>query len=102
MRPSNILDNKTPSETYWKVQLVCIKFQAQSSLEPLLKYNQDQMPLMNQASSKVSRAKFLGNDELFYFISIYKFASFKNPFAMITSLAELYFRFRRFTLLVEI
>ena len=31
--------------------------------------------------------------------SIYKFCSFKNPFAMITSLPELYFRFRRFILL---
>ena len=50
----------------------------------------------------IKSQEFLGNDELFYFISIYKFGSFKNPFAMITSLAELYFRFRRFTLLVEI
>ena len=30
-----------------------------------------------------------------------KFASFKNPFATITSLFELYFRFRRFILLVQ-
>ena len=30
-----------------------------------------------------------------------KFGSSKNPFAMITSLSELYFRFRRFTLLVQ-
>ena len=50
MRPSNILNNKTTSETYWKVQLVCIKFLVQSSLERPLKYNQNQMPLMNQAS----------------------------------------------------
>ena len=50
---------------------------------------------------KVSKAKSLGNDELFCFISIYKFGSFKNPFAMITSLTELYFRFRRFILLVQ-
>ena len=34
------------------------------------------------------------------FISICKFGSFKNPFAMITSLSELYFRFRRFILLI--
>ena len=38
--------------------------------------------------------------ELFCFISIYKFSSFKNPFATITSLSALYFRFRRFILLV--
>ena len=36
-----------------------------------------------------------------YFISICKFGSFKNPFATITSLFELYFRSRRFILLVQ-
>ena len=30
-----------------------------------------------------------------------KFGSFKNPFAMITNLSELYIRFRRFILLVQ-
>ena len=35
------------------------------------------------------------------FSSICKFGSFKNLFSMITSLTELYFRFRRFTLLVK-
>ena len=47
------------------------------------------------------RAKFLGSDGLFCFISICKFGSFKNPFATITSLSELYFRIRRFILLVQ-
>ena len=41
------------------------------------------------------------SDGLFCFSSICKFGSFKNPFPMITSLPELYFRFRRFTLLVQ-
>ena len=50
---------------------------------------------------KVPRAKFLGSNGLFCFISICKFGSFKNPFAMITSLSVLYFRFRRYFLLVE-
>ena len=36
-----------------------------------------------------------------YFISICKFGSFKNPFAMITSLSEFYFRSRKFILLVQ-
>ena len=45
---------------------------------------------------KAVGAKFLGNDELSCFICICKFGSFKNPFAMITSLPEVYFRFRRF------
>ena len=48
MRPSNNLENKTPSDTYRRVQLVCVKAQAHSSLEPPLEYNQDQMSLMNK------------------------------------------------------
>ena len=47
------------------------------------------------------RAKFLGSNGLFCFISICKFGSFKNPFATITSLPELYFRTKRFILLVQ-
>ena len=35
------------------------------------------------------------------FKSICKFGSFKNPFAMTTSLSELYLRIRRFILLVQ-
>ena len=50
-------------------------------------------------SSKVPKTKFLGSDGLFSFTSICKFGSFKSPFALITSLSELYFRFRRFILL---
>ena len=41
MKP-NKLENKTPSDNYWRVQLVCKKVQAHSSLEPPLEYNQDQ------------------------------------------------------------
>ena len=56
------------------------------------------LPLLKTLSNspKVSRANFLGSDGLFCFISICKFGSFKNPFAMITSLSELYFRLKRF------
>ena len=56
---------------------------------------------IGQEIPKVPRAKFLGNDGLFCFISTCKFGSFKNPFATITSLPELYFRFRRFIFLVQ-
>ena len=146
MRPSNNLENKTPSDTSWRIQLVCVKVQAHNSLESPLEYNQDQMPLMNQGSlwsfqpfwelqkcytvfsrqlcfircrrqqlwaveyrrhsrftfventisnlPKVMRAKFLGSDRLFCFINICKSGSFENLFAMITSLSELYFKFR--------
>ena len=41
---------------------------------------------------EVTRAKFLGSNGLFCFISICKFGSFKNPFAMITGLSELYLK----------
>ena len=52
-------------------------------------------------SPKVTTAKFLGSNGFFCFISIWKFGNFKNPFAMITSLSQLYFRIRRFVLLVQ-
>ena len=48
MRTSNNLENKTTSDTYRRVQLVRMKDQAHSSLEPPLEYNQDQMSLLNQ------------------------------------------------------
>ena len=44
MRPSNNPENKIPSDTYWRVLLVCMKILAHSSLEPPLEYNQDQTP----------------------------------------------------------
>ena len=50
---------------------------------------------------EVTRAKFLGSNGLFCFGSIYKFGSFKKPFATITSLSELYLRIRRFFSLVQ-
>ena len=49
MRPSNNLENKTFSDTYLRVQLVFMKVDAHSSLEPPLEYNQD-LSLMNQDS----------------------------------------------------
>ena len=42
MKASNNLENKTPWDTYWRVQLICKKFPAHSSLKPPLEYNQDQ------------------------------------------------------------
>ena len=46
MKLPNNLVNKTPSGTYWRVQLVCKKIQANRFLEPPLEYNQDQMSLI--------------------------------------------------------
>ena len=50
MKPSNNLEIKTLSNTYWRVRLVCKKAQAHSFLKPPLEYNQDQIPLTNQGS----------------------------------------------------
>ena len=50
MRPLHNLENQTPSDIYSRVQLLWMKVQAQNSLEPPLKYNQDQLSLMNQGS----------------------------------------------------
>ena len=50
---------------------------------------------------KSQRAKFLESDGLFCFSSICKSGSFKNLFAIIICLSELYFAFRRFILLVQ-
>ena len=52
-------------------------------------------------SPKVPRTKFIGSDEIFCFISICKFGCFKNSSETITSLSELYFRFRIFFLFVQ-
>ena len=45
MKPSNNLENKTPSCIYQIVWLVCKKVETHSSLETPLEKNQDQMPL---------------------------------------------------------
>ena len=50
MKPPNNLEIKTPSDTYYRVQLVCKNVHAHSTLEPPLEYNQDQIPLANQGS----------------------------------------------------
>ena len=42
-------------------------------------------------SPEVARAKFLGKDKLFCFISLNKFGNFKNTFATITNLPEFHF-----------
>ena len=45
---------------------------------------------------KLLTAQFLGCDGLFCFISICKFGCFRNPFATITSMSDLYFRLKLF------
>ena len=50
MRPYHNLKNKIPTDTHRRFQLVSIKVQAHSSLEPPLEHSQDQTPLTNQGS----------------------------------------------------
>ena len=38
MRPSNNMENKTPLDTYWRVQLGRMTVHAHSSLDPPLEY----------------------------------------------------------------
>ena len=54
-----------------------------------------------QQHGKSPVSQILGRDRLFCFITICKLDSFKNSFAMITSLSELSFKFRIFFLLVH-
>ena len=94
MKPSNNLENKTPSDIYWGVQLVCKKVQAHCSLEPPLE------PSISTRCLWQIKVHYDLFNHLESF-SICKFGSIKNSFPTITTLAELYFRFRRFILLVQ-
>ena len=48
---SKNLENKIPSDNYWRVRLVSINAQSHIPLEPSLEHNQDQTHLMNQGWS---------------------------------------------------
>ena len=68
MKPSNNLENKTPSDTHWTVQLVCKKVQAHSSLEPPLEYNQDQ--IFDESRFFMTFLTILGVMEILYNFSL--------------------------------
>ena len=68
------------------------------NLEPSYKGGVADLPFLR--SLLAVRQKFL-ELRLFRFISMKKFAIFKNPFTMIISLPELHLRYRRFILLVQ-
>ena len=59
------------------------------------------LPLLRTLLAEVNRAKFLGSNGLFCFISISKFGSFKKPFVTITSLSEFYLRIRKFFSVIQ-
>ena len=58
MRPSNNLESKIPSVTYWRVQLLYVKVQVHSSLEPSLVYNQEQDVVGKSGSVMTFLTKF--------------------------------------------
>ena len=95
-----VLDKKTGKETPESSRLEFLeKFSANNFALSDAEDNTSG-PLNRGGIAEVTRAKFLGSNGLFCFISICKFSSFKNPFATITSLSEVYVRFRRFIPLV--
>ena len=64
MRPSNTLESKTPSDTYLRVQPVCMKVQAHSSLEPPVAYNQDQSDTFDESRFNMTLLTILGVTEM--------------------------------------
>ena len=76
---------------------VCQMLKKKETSAPLNKEGIADLPVLRTLSViRKYHSKFRGNDKLFCFISVIKFDSFKNPFATITSLPELCFRWRRF------
>ena len=55
----------------------------------------------SQHSKSYSMSSHTSSNGLLSFISICKFGRFKKPFGTITNLPELYFRIRRFILLIQ-
>ena len=75
-----------------------------SASEPLNRGGKADLPLLRillAIPQKFREPSVWEGKDSFCFRSICKFDSFKKPFAKITGLSELYFRFRRFTLLVK-
>ena len=80
---------------WWNLLIAIVNSEGSATDDNLLHYKHPKVQL------QVLKAKILGIDGLFYFIRICKFGCFKNPFATITSLPELYFRIRRFILFAQ-
>ena len=62
MKPSNYLENKTPSATYWRVHLVCKKVQAHSSLEPPMQYNQEKCYEQKVCDKKCDKQEVISSE----------------------------------------
>ena len=106
-----VLDGKTGKEIPASSRLELLeKFSAnnfalsdeeENISEPLNRGGIADLPLLRTllAIHQKLPAKLLGSNRLFCFIGICKFGSFKNSFATIASLSELYFRIKRLILL---
>ena len=64
MKPSNNLENQTPEDTYWGVQLVCKKVQVHSFLEPPLEYNQNGLDAFEKSRFIMTFLTILGVTEM--------------------------------------
>ena len=96
MNPSPTLLNRgTTNDQFYKEKQV--KSQQSSRLEFVKKYLVNNLALLDaEKNTSVEQRRY----SRFSFLRTL-FASFKNAFAMITSLSEFHFRFRRFILLVQ-
>ena len=102
-------ENRESDTWVIKIRVLRNVFSKQKTLDPedntfglLNKTSLGDLPFLRTLfSNRILRAKFLKSGRCFSFISICKFGSFNNTLAMINSLSELYFRFRRFIMLVQ-
>ena len=95
-----VLDGKTGKEIPESSRFCFIRCRRNTS-GPLNRAGIADIPLLRTLAirQKSREPSFWEVIELFYFISISKFGSFKNHFATITSLSELYFRITRFIMI---
>ena len=83
-----VLDGKTDFLEMFSANNFALSDAEEDTSGPLNRGGMADLPLLRTllAICQVLRAKFLGSNKLFCFISICRFGSFKYPFAKITSL----------------
>ena len=99
-----VLEGKTGSEIPESSRLEFLESDAEDSTSrPLNRCGIADLPLLRTLLAICQKSPEPSFWEVMYscFISICKFGSFKNPSAIITSLSELYFRSRKFILLMQ-
>ena len=97
MKVYPILSSNTPNYEWVK----SITSDSDDEFENLTDKNPAQIETSPEEALKIDTSSDKHQICLFCFIRICKFGSFKNRFAMVTTLTELSFRSRRFILLVQ-